>query len=102
MLVLLLGACSRLGIGRDPSSGGGGSIVAGLSQIGSLDPPRASGSSALTLLRTACDGLIGLDPDSGAPRPALAASWTLETGARKITLELRPGLTFHDGSAVTA
>ncbi|CAN5821392.1 ABC transporter substrate-binding protein [soil metagenome] len=101
-LVLLLGACSRLGIDREFSSGGGGSLVVGLSQIGILDPPRASGSSALTLLRTACDGLIGLDPDSGAPLPALAASWSLQAGARKISLELRPDLTFHDGSAVTS
>lgn len=102
MLVLLLGACSRLEINRESTLGGGGSIVVGLSQIGTLDPPRASGPSALSLLRTACDGLIGLDPNSGALRPALAAEWSLEAGARKITVDLRPGLTFHDGSAVTS
>lgn len=98
----MLGACNRLGIGNDPSTPNGGSIVIGLSQIGTLDPPRAAGGSALTLLRTACDGLVGLDPDSGAPRPALAAGWTLEMGARQVILDLRPGLTFQDGTPVTS
>lgn len=87
---------------RESSGRSGGSIVLGLSQIGTLDPPRAAGSSALTLLRTACDGLIGLDPESGAPRPALAADWILESGARSLRVDLRPDLTFHDGSAVTS
>ena len=86
---------------RDSGGGSGGSLVIGLSQIGTLDPPRAAGASALSLLRTACDGLIGLDPDSGAPRPALAAGWSLETGARRLSLDLRPGMTFHDGTPVT-
>ena len=76
--------------------------MVGLSQIGSLDPPRASGSSAMAVLRTACDGLVGLDPGSGTPRPALAESWDLHEGARKLTLQLRSGLKFSDGSAVTA
>ena len=46
--------------------------------------------------------MVGLDPDSGAPRPALAASWSLESGARKLTVQLRPELTFQDGSAVSS
>jgi oligopeptide transport system substrate-binding protein len=91
-----------VGLDRGPASRSGGSIVLGLSQIGTLDPPRASGSAALDLLRTACDGLVGLDPDSGAPQPALAAGWTLESGARSVRVELRPDLTFHDGTAVTS
>jgi oligopeptide transport system substrate-binding protein len=100
-LLVLLSACGRLGLDQDSGSRSGGSLVVGLSQIGTLDPPRAAGSSALSLLRTACDGLVGLDPGSGAPRPALAAGWSLEAGARRLTLELRPGLTFHDGTPVT-
>jgi oligopeptide transport system substrate-binding protein len=101
-LALVLGACGRLEFNRESTFGDGGSIVSGLSEIGILDPPRASGPSALALLRTACDGLVGLDPDSGAVRPALAAGWSLEAGARKIAIDLRPGMTFHDGSAVTS
>lgn len=98
----LLAACSLGGIGGGPADRGGGSIVVGLSQIGSLDPPLASGSPALTILRTACDGLVGLDPDTGAPEPALAASWSVEEGARKLTVSLRPRMSFHDGTPVDA
>lgn len=98
-LALLAGACE---IPEQDSSVSGGSIVVGLSQIGSLDPPRAEGGPALTILRTACDGLVGLDPESGAPRPALAESWDLREDARRLDLTLRAGLRFHDGTEVTA
>lgn len=74
----------------------------GLSEIGSLDPVHATSPSALTILRTACDGLVGLDHRTGAPKPALATSWALSEGARKLTLELRPGSKFQDGTPVTA
>ncbi|MEX2553904.1 MAG: ABC transporter substrate-binding protein [Actinomycetota bacterium] len=80
----------------------GGSIVAGLSEIGPLDPVHATSPAALTILRTACDGLIGLDHETGAPRPALATAWTLSEGARRLALELRPGSRFQDGTAVRA
>ncbi len=99
--MVLLGACG-LPVRREPPAGGGGSIVIGLSQIGSLDPPRAAGSSTMAVLRTACDGLIGLDPESGDPRPALAQAWTLHEGARMLSLRLRPDMRFSDGSRVTA
>lgn len=75
--------------------------MVGLAEIGVLDPPRAQGSSALTVLRTACDGLLGLDPATGAPRPALADTWTVQPGARKVTLHLRSGTMFSDGGPVT-
>jgi ABC-type oligopeptide transport system substrate-binding subunit len=73
----------------------------GMSEVGSLDPVHATSPSALILLRTACDGLIGLDHGTGAPKPALAAAWTLSDGARRLTVELRPGSRFQDGTAVT-
>ncbi|HEX2052143.1 MAG TPA: ABC transporter substrate-binding protein, partial [Actinomycetota bacterium] len=99
--LFLAGAACSVPIERQTSSGGG-SLVIGLPQIGNLDPPRAQGSSALTVLGTACDGLLGLDPETSAPRPALAESWSLKEGARSLTVRLRPELTFHDGTAVTA
>jgi oligopeptide transport system substrate-binding protein len=76
--------------------------VVGLPQIGLLDPPRAVGDSSFLILRTACDGLTGLDPFSGAPKPALAASWTLSPGALKLTVNLQPKATFQDGTPVTS
>ena len=80
----------------------GGSIVVGLPQIGVLDPARVSGSSSLAIIRTACDGLLGLDPLRGAPRPALASSWQLAPGAGKLNVKLRPNVRFHDATPVTS
>jgi oligopeptide transport system substrate-binding protein len=80
----------------------GGSIVVGLPQVGILDPARATGSSSQAIIRTACDGLIGLDPTTGAARPALALAWDLVPGAEKLTLRLRPNVAFHDGTRVTS
>lgn len=38
---------------------------------------------------------------SGAPQPALAESWQ-RTDPRTLRMTLRPGVTFHDGTALTA
>jgi oligopeptide transport system substrate-binding protein len=100
LAALLLAACGRFS--SDASGRAlGGSIVAGLSEIGSLNPADATSASALTLLRTACDGLVGLDFRTGEPKPALATSWNLSEGARKLTVTLRSGARFHDGTPVT-
>lgn len=97
-------ACVGSGADRDTAESlrPRGTIRAGLAQLGQLDPPRADGLSSLTLLRTACDGLIALNPQTGLPRPALAASWTLSQGAQRLTLRLRSKVLFQDGTPVTA
>jgi peptide/nickel transport system substrate-binding protein len=53
------------------------------------------------------DGLINYDLSRGdvaAPlRPALATEWSVDAATQTIwTFKLRPGVTFHDGSAFTA
>lgn len=101
LAVALLAGCTTSS--ADSSSGVfGGSVVIGLPQIGTLDPPRAVGQSALSLLRTACDGLVGLEPGSRRPRPALAESWSLSSVSRLLTVRLRDGLEFQDGTPVTS
>lgn len=86
----------------EPSPGAGGSVTLALTGTRPLDPARAGGEGALVLLATACDGLTALDPATGEPRPALAASWSVEEGARRLVLHLREGARFHDGSPVDA
>lgn len=77
-------------------------ITVGLVQVGSLDPPRAVGEGAHTVLRTACDPLISLDPASPEPRPALVMRWTMSPDARVLSLKLRPRVNYQDGSPVDA
>jgi len=43
-----------------------------------------------------------LDPATGTPRPALAASWRLSQGAQKLVLHLRPHVRFQDQTPVSA
>ena len=47
------------------------------------------------------DTLISLD-EQGKPQPALAISWQAEPGNQRWQFPLRRGVTFQDGSAVTA
>ena len=47
------------------------------------------------------EGLTRFGPD-GAVRPALAASWDVEDGARTYVFHLHDGVTFHDGTTMDA
>lgn len=67
----------------------------------SLDPPRSQGAG-LMVLKTACDALFSLDPDSGEIQPALAEVKSMAEDGLKMTIELSKGINFHDGSPLTA
>lgn len=73
-----------------------------MTAVGTLDPARATSPAALSLLRAACDGLTALDPDDGTPKPAIAEGWELSEDATELTLSIRSGITFSDGTAFTA
>lgn len=47
------------------------------------------------------EGLTRIGPD-GSVRPALAARWDVEDGAKTYVFHLHEGVTFHDGSAMDA
>lgn len=98
--IALLVACG--GGSSAGSASFGGSVTIGLSQVGTLDPPRATGLPALSILRTACDGIVGLEAGSRTPRPALAESWSLSSVARLLRVRLHDDLQFQDGTEVTS
>src|SRR5205823_10977368 len=97
-LPLLLAACTLVK-GRTAAAPSG-TITVGLPTIGSLDPADATTPGALTILRTACDSLVGQDPSTGELKPALAQSWTVDPGGRGLVVRLKPGARYHDGSPV--
>lgn len=80
----------------------GGTATIGLTGTRPLDPPRAAGAGAFTVLAAACDTLTALDPETGEPRPALAAAWEVKEGGKRIELSLRTDAEFHDGAPVDA
>ena len=47
------------------------------------------------------DGLVALDA-SLSVKPGLASTWTLSRDGRTYTFDLRPGVSFHDGSPLEA
>ena len=70
-------------------------------EVTTLDPARISAASDVQLLLQLYAGLTRLD-ENGAAYPSLAASWEASADGRTYTFRLRQGLTFSDGSPLTA
>jgi peptide/nickel transport system substrate-binding protein len=68
-----------------------------------LDPvePQNNSSYSHEALLAVYEPLIRLD-DAGNPGPGLAAAWTRNEDLTELTLKLRPGVTFHDGTPFNA
>jgi ABC-type transport system substrate-binding protein len=67
----------------------------------SLDPAVTSDAGSAQVVAQVFESLTAID-SVGKVQPALAQSWQISTGAKGITFTLRPGLTFSDGSPLTA
>ena len=67
----------------------------------SLDPATGGSGSDHTFLYNHYDTLIDWEPDTLAPKPGLAAEWSFPD-PKTLVLNLRDGVTFHDGSACDA
>lgn len=65
------------------------------------DPARMGDAASAAILAQTWDGLTAFDP-GGAVRPALAERWEVVPGGREVIFTLRPGLTFSDGTPLTA
>ncbi|HYL41337.1 MAG TPA: peptide ABC transporter substrate-binding protein [Candidatus Binatus sp.] len=109
-LVLVVAAAAVLAaIGLGPASAGGArTSAAGRTdaKIGSpapatLDPAAAGDVGTASVTAQLYESLTTFD--SGLVlRPALAQSWDVATDGRQVVFHLRPGLTFSDGTALTA
>src|SRR5437879_8914624 len=69
----------------------------GVGQV--LSDPQYGIRAAASLI--ALEGLAAVDRD-GKPKPLLAKSWTVDKGGHVVRIHLRPSVTFHDGTPVTA
>ncbi|MCX4515094.1 ABC transporter substrate-binding protein [Streptomyces sp. NBC_01619] len=99
--VLLLTGCFASGA----DSAGGDSNGERRIRLAMMQPPRSGLSplsdDAFKLSRwSTAETLVTLDKD-GDPRPALAAKWQ-RSDPRTWTFTVREGVTFHDGTALTA
>jgi oligopeptide transport system substrate-binding protein len=66
-----------------------------------LDPAATGDAGSAAIIAQLFESLTALDAE-GQTRPALAESWRIEDGGRRIVFHLRPGLEFSDGTPLNA
>ncbi|MGW7545235.1 ABC transporter substrate-binding protein [Streptomyces sp. NPDC054770] len=103
---VLLTAC---GSGDDGSGGksgpakSGGTLTFAVgSDSGCVDPQQVASNETIYSVRQIVDSLTDQDPKTGKIVPWLAKSWDISADATTFTFHLRPGVTFSDGSKLTA
>ncbi|RDG38790.1 ABC transporter substrate-binding protein [Streptomyces corynorhini] len=102
----LLTAC---GAGDGAPGAGGGRATSGgtltfavSSDAGCADPQQVGSNDTIYSLRQIVDSLTDQDPKTGKITPWLAKSWDVSPDATTFTFRLRPGVTFSDGTKLTA
>lgn len=102
---VLLTACGS----GDGSDGGGGPAKSGGtltfavgSDSGCVDPQQVGSNDTIYSVRQIVDSLTDQDPETGKIVPWLAKSWDVSSDATTFTFRLRSGVTFSDGSKLTA
>ncbi|BCK57933.1 ABC transporter substrate-binding protein [Nocardia wallacei] len=66
------------------------------------DPDVFYEGEGLQVTLSVYEGLVAYRPDSPEIGPGLAESWTVSDDGRTYTFKLRAGVTFHDGTPMTA
>jgi peptide/nickel transport system substrate-binding protein len=100
LTVFLLAGCST-GQRVDLGDSAGNLIAAIAGEPDQLDPHRTSAYFSFEVLENVYDTLV--EPDENLEmQPALAQSWQVTPDQLTWTFRLRPGVTFHDGTPLTA
>jgi peptide/nickel transport system substrate-binding protein len=107
---LVLAGCSSQPSSSSTTAAAASTPVKGGTLTFSLDNdpinlnPRAvgSGNDTLYVERQVFDSLVEQDPATGKLIPWLAKSWKVNSDATEFTFTLRSGVTFSDGTALTA
>ena len=75
-------------------------VIAGSSPL-TWDPARVGDARSAAVVAQVWEGLTAFDP-SAQVRPALAERWEVSEDGHRLTFTLRPGITFSDGTPITA
>jgi peptide/nickel transport system substrate-binding protein len=100
VLALLLSACSP-GQGVDLGQGSGNLIAAIGGEPDQLDPQKTSAYFSFEVLENVFDTLVAPDANL-VMQPALAQRWEVSPDQLTWTFHLRRGVTFHDGTPLSA
>jgi peptide/nickel transport system substrate-binding protein len=87
--------------GEAPAATGGTVVVGRTGDIDNLDPHLATAFQTIDALELVYDSLTELDADLNV-QPALATDWSYNADGTELTMNLREGVTFHDGSPLTS
>jgi peptide/nickel transport system substrate-binding protein len=108
---IVTAAASLAACGSDSGTSGGdagppkpgGTLRYGLSQAPTCsDPAQSSTNQTLYVTRQIVDSLTDQDPKTGELKPWLARSWEASPDAKIFTFHLVDGVTFSDGTPLTA
>ncbi|HEU5434296.1 MAG TPA: ABC transporter substrate-binding protein [Thermomicrobiales bacterium] len=94
-------AAPRAGV-RSQSAPAGTLIIGMEAEISSFDPAIMTGTSTFRPVSSMFDMLTNLFDPTTDIKPDLAESWEIAPDATSVTMKLRPGVKFHDGTDVNA
>ena len=96
IVALLAGACTQ-----GPAAASDGTARIALGSPTSLDPAATGDAGSAALIAQFFETLTTFD-ETLELRPALAESWRIEDGGKRVVFHLRSGLTFSDGTPLRA
>jgi oligopeptide transport system substrate-binding protein len=91
--------------GRTPAQSGGASmefVMGNGTEIQSIDPTQIEGVPEHRDYKALFEGLVGHDPKTNKAIPGVAESWTISADGTIITFKIRNGITWSDGTPITA
>lgn len=97
---VLLAACGEGG--NSTATRGDEITILRTNDIDGWDPDGAKLVATFVTLPNVLEGLVRVGTDGVTIEPALAASWTFDAAEPSYTFTLRDGLTFSDGTPLTA
>ncbi|WP_159501253.1 ABC transporter substrate-binding protein [Microbacterium sp. 18062] len=101
LAVLGLSACGQQA--ETPSEAGDVSVsFSNIAETQTLDPAIAFSSDGLEFVRNVYDSLTAYDVGGVTIGPSIASEWEMNDDATEYTFTLEEGITFHDGTGLTA
>lgn len=94
-------ALSTQAVGQDPAGSGEDVLRIAMQPIVQTDPALISTDSEVLVASHVYDYLLDIDAQTNL-QPRLAVNWQVSEDGLSYTLQLREGVTFHDGSPFTA
>lgn len=102
----ILGLSLHLPVGAraqeaSPTPVRGGTVRFAVDPAATIEPHQLNDDPGIGIVHQACEMLVDTDYE-GVLQPRLATSWTPDETGQRWTVELRQGVTFHNGQPMTA